>query len=33
MIIQTKTIKLIQIYSTICEQFEKDLKYTCQREH
>ncbi|MNF92416.1 hypothetical protein D3C84_750600 [compost metagenome] len=31
MIIQTKAVKLVQIYSTICEQFEKDLKYTCQR--
>jgi hypothetical protein len=31
MIIQTKALKLIKIYSTICEKFEKDLKYTCQR--
>jgi hypothetical protein len=31
MIIQTKAVKIVQIYSTICEQFEKDLKYTCQR--
>lgn len=31
MIIQTKALKLVQIYSTICERFEKDLKYTCER--
>lgn len=31
MIIQTKALKLVQIYSTICEKFEKDLKYTCER--
>ena len=31
MIIQTKALKLIKIYSTICEQFEKDLKYSCER--
>jgi hypothetical protein len=31
MIIQTKAVKLVQIYSTICEKFEKDLKYTCER--
>ena len=31
MIIQTKVVKLVQIYSTICKQFAKDLKCTCQR--
>ena len=31
MIIQTKALKLVKIYSTICEKFEKDLKYTCER--
>ena len=31
MIIQTKALKLVQIYLTICEKFEKDLKYTCER--
>jgi hypothetical protein len=31
MIIQTKALKLIKIYSTICDKFEKDLKYTCER--
>lgn len=31
MIIQTKALKLVQIYSTICKKFEKDLKYTCER--
>ena len=31
MIIQTKALKLVKIYSTICEKFEKDLKYSCQR--
>lgn len=31
MIIQTKALKSVQIYSTICEKFEKDLKYTCER--
>ena len=31
MIIQTKALKLVQIYSTIREKFEKDLKYTCER--
>ena len=31
MIIQTKALKLIKIYSMICEKFEKDLKYTCER--
>ncbi|WP_366185944.1 transposase [Flavobacterium ovatum] len=31
MIIQTKALKLIKIYSTICDKFEKDLKYSCER--
>tara|TARA_R110000868_G_scaffold67582_9_gene200448 strand:- start:12886 stop:13788 length:903 start_codon:yes stop_codon:yes gene_type:complete len=31
MIIQTKAVKLVKIYSTICERFEKDLKYSCER--
>ena len=31
MIIQTKALKLIKIYSTICEKYEKDLKYSCER--
>lgn len=31
MINQTKALKLIKIYSIICERFEKDLKYTCER--
>lgn len=31
MINQTKAVKLVKIYSSICERFEKDLKYTCQR--
>lgn len=31
MINQTKAIKLIKIYSIICERFEKDLKYSCER--
>ena len=31
MINQTKALKLIKIYSIICDRFEKDLKYTCQR--
>jgi len=31
MIIQTKALKLTHIYLTICEKFENDLKYTCQR--
>ncbi|MEN9907626.1 MAG: hypothetical protein RLZZ540_767 [Bacteroidota bacterium] len=26
MIIQTKTLKLVKIYPSICEAFEKDLK-------
>lgn len=31
MIIQTKALKLVHIYLTICERFENDLKYTCER--
>lgn len=31
MINQTKALKLVKIYSSICERFEKDLKYACQR--
>lgn len=31
MINQTKVIKLVKTYSSICERFEKDLKFTCQR--
>jgi len=31
MIIQTKARKLVHIYLTICERFEKDLKFTCER--
>jgi len=31
MIIQTKALKLVKIYSTICDKFEKDLKYSCER--
>ena len=31
MINQTKALKLIKIYSIICDRFEKDLKYTCER--
>jgi hypothetical protein len=31
MINQTKALKLIKIYSVICDRFEKDLKYTCER--
>ena len=31
MIKQTKTLKLVKIYSIICDKFEKDLKYTCER--
>ncbi|MFV7237025.1 transposase [Flavobacterium sp. ZB4R12] len=31
MINQTKALKLVKIYSVICERFEKDLKYTCER--
>lgn len=31
MIIQAKALKLVKIYSTICEKFEKDLKYCCER--
>jgi hypothetical protein len=28
---QTKALKLVKIYSIICDSFEKDLKYTCER--
>ena len=28
---QTKALKSLQIYLTICEKFEKSLKYTCDR--
>ena len=31
MINQTKALKLIKIYSIICNRFEKDLKYTYER--
>ena len=31
MINQTKALKIIKIYSIICDRFEKDLKYTCER--
>jgi hypothetical protein len=31
MINQNKALKLIKIYSIICDRFEKDLKYTCER--
>jgi hypothetical protein len=31
MINQTKSLKLIKIYSIMCDRFEKDLKYTCER--
>ena len=31
MINQPKAVKLIKIYSIICDRFEKDLKYTCER--
>jgi hypothetical protein len=31
MINQTKALKLVKVYSIICDRFEKDLKYTCQR--
>ena len=30
MINQPKALKLIKIYSIICDRFEKDLKYTCE---
>lgn len=30
MINQPKTLKLIKIYSIICNRFEKDLKHTCK---
>ena len=28
---QPKALKLIKIYSILCDRFEKDLKYTCER--
>ena len=31
MINQPKALKLIKIYSILCDRFEKDLKYTCKR--
>ncbi|PJJ09103.1 hypothetical protein CLU83_2427 [Flavobacterium sp. 1] len=31
MINQTKALKLVHIYLTICDRFKKDLKYTCER--
>ena len=31
MINQPKALKLIKIYSIICDRFEKDLKHTCER--
>jgi hypothetical protein len=31
MIIQTKALKLVKIYLSICERFEKDLQYFCMR--
>jgi len=31
MINQTKALKLVKFYSIICDRFEKDLKYTCER--
>lgn len=31
MINQTKALKLIKIYSLLCDRFEKKLKYTCER--
>ncbi len=31
MINQLKALKLVKIYSIICDRFEKDLKYTCER--
>lgn len=31
MINQPKAVKLVKIYSIICDRFEKDLKYTCER--
>ena len=31
MINQPKALKSIKIYSIICDRFEKDLKYTCER--
>jgi len=31
MILETKAVKLIQIYFYICKRFEEDLKYCCKR--
>ena len=31
MISEAKSIKLIKIYSFICDQYEENLKYHCQR--
>lgn len=31
MILETKAVKLVQIYFYICKRFEKDLKYCCKR--
>ena len=31
MINQTKALKLIKIYSLLCDRFEKKIKYTCER--
>ena len=31
MILETKAVKLMQIYFYICKRFEKDLKYCCKR--
>jgi Transposase DDE domain len=31
MINQSKALKLVKIYSIICDSFKKDLKYTCER--
>lgn len=31
MINQTKALKLVKIYSIVCDRFEKELKYTCER--
>lgn len=31
MINQTKAIKLIKIYEFVCEKYQQELKYVCQR--
>ncbi len=31
MILEAKAVKLIEIYFYICERYEKDLKYSCER--